>query len=145
MVIVACRPFTMSLKHMPSLFASVVLPDRHTLLLVRPTTGGAWNMPSAQQRAGETIQQAAQRAVLEATGVTVALTNLVGIYTDAPSDRVDVVFSAYITPERVKAPAGIEVRWLAHEEAAANANSSLLRALPDIRRGMRFPLAVLNE
>ena len=61
--------------------ASVVLPDRDTILLVRLAGDqGGWNLPTATVASGEAIQQSARRAVLEATGVAVALTNLVGIY-----------------------------------------------------------------
>lgn len=135
---------------------SVVLPDRNTILLVRLAGDhGGWNLPSATVTAGETIEQAARRAVLEATGVAVALTNLVGIYSAvlaAAPTSVSFVFSAYTTPGRVRPGAHVAaLEWLLLDEIDGLPNDQLAdapllrRIVADVRQGMRFPLGVLIE
>ncbi|MBC8163380.1 MAG: NUDIX domain-containing protein [Roseiflexaceae bacterium] len=128
--------------------ATVVLPDRDTLLLLRHE-GAGWFLPSTLARADETVQQAAQRAVLEATGVAVALTNLVGIYSGTNA-TVEFVFTAYTTPDRVRAPDGVELDWLhlsqaEHLAGGGDAPNLSPSVLADVRRGFRFPLGVLTN
>lgn len=136
-------------------FASVVLPDRNTILLVRLASDqSGWNLPSATVAVGETIQQAARRAVLEATGVAVALTNLVGIYSAvlaAAPTSVHFVFSASTTPGRVRPGAHVALEWLLLDEIDGLSDDQLAdapmlrRIVADVRRGTRFPLGVLIE
>jgi len=127
------------------LYTSVVLPDRGTILLLGSEEHG-WHLPNTHVQTGENVQQAAQRAVREATGVAVALTNLVGIYTDS-TPAAHFVFTAYTTPDRVQPPPQSEARWATLDEAMAllSSTDSLNRVLADIQRGLRFPLGVLSE
>lgn len=131
------------------LYVSVVLPDRGTVLLLGNEKDG-WQLPTAVVQSGESVQQAAQRAVREATGVAVALTNLVGMYT-SPAPSMHIVFTAYTTPDRVQPPLGSLARWTTPDEALAliggeqGPEALLPRILDDVQRGIRFPLSVLVE
>ncbi|WP_433163251.1 NUDIX hydrolase [Kribbella sp. CA-247076] len=60
----------------------VVCDDRGRILLIRRTDNGNWALPGGGMDLGETIVQAAEREVLEETGVRCRVTGLVGIYTN---------------------------------------------------------------
>jgi 8-oxo-dGTP pyrophosphatase MutT (NUDIX family) len=61
---------------------AAVLDERGRLLLTRRMDNALWVMPGGRLELGETIAQAAEREVLEETGLTVEVTGVVGIYTD---------------------------------------------------------------
>ena len=70
--------------------ATVVLPSafcavRSTagqLLLVRRCDSGSWELPGGQVDVGETAEAAAVRETMEEAGVSVAVTAMVGLFTD---------------------------------------------------------------
>jgi 8-oxo-dGTP pyrophosphatase MutT (NUDIX family) len=59
----------------------VVADDVGRILLIRRTDNGNWALPGGAMDLGETIVQAAEREVLEETGITCRVNGLVGIYT----------------------------------------------------------------
>jgi ADP-ribose pyrophosphatase YjhB (NUDIX family) len=64
----------------PSVFVAVL---RHrSLLLVRRCDSGVWELPGGRVDIGETAEQAAVRETAEEAGVHVAITGLVGLFTD---------------------------------------------------------------
>ena len=63
--------------------ASVVLPDETgRILLLQRMDSGNWALPGGGMELGESLPQCAVREVLEETGLDIAVTGLVGIYTD---------------------------------------------------------------
>jgi len=53
------------------------------VLLVRRVDSGNWELPGGRVECGESAQIAAVREVAEESGVTVEVTRLAGVYTDA--------------------------------------------------------------
>jgi ADP-ribose pyrophosphatase YjhB (NUDIX family) len=57
-------------------------PMRVKVLLTQRTDNGQWCLPGGRVEAGESIDEACSREVLEETGLQVRVTRLVGIYSD---------------------------------------------------------------
>jgi ADP-ribose pyrophosphatase YjhB (NUDIX family) len=132
--------------------ASVAIRDGTALLVVQAI--GGWHLPSAVVLPGETVQAAARRAVLEASGLKVSLDYLLGIYRDLgpPTDALQFVFTARGIAERAVAPANCPPLAFLPLDALATAPDAHLAARPllqrildDLRGGFRFPLALLVE
>ena len=62
--------------------SAVVANDRGEILLQRRSDNDLWSIPGGAMEPGETIRQTAIREVREETGIEVAPTRLVGIYSD---------------------------------------------------------------
>lgn len=63
--------------------AAALVTDEHgRVLLQRRTDSGNWSLPGGTMNIGETLQQCAIREVKEETGLDIAITGLLGIYTD---------------------------------------------------------------
>ncbi|MEU4699811.1 NUDIX hydrolase [Nonomuraea dietziae] len=60
----------------------VVRNDAGNILMIRRSDNGNWALPGGAMDLGESLPQAAVRETYEETGVTCAITGLVGIYTD---------------------------------------------------------------
>lgn len=65
----------------PTAFAAV-RDDQGRILLVRRGDSGNWELPGGRVELGETAVTAAEREVVEESGVTIKVTRLAGIYTD---------------------------------------------------------------
>ena len=61
---------------------AVILDDEGNVLLEKRADNGFWGLPGGALSPGESIEEAAVREVLEETGLSVAVTRLVGIYSD---------------------------------------------------------------
>ena len=64
----------------PSAFVAVLRPG--SLLLVRRCDSGCWELPGGRVDVGETAEEAAVRETAEESGLQVAITGLVGLFTD---------------------------------------------------------------
>ncbi|MEV7445877.1 NUDIX domain-containing protein [Streptomyces sp. NPDC091204] len=60
----------------------MVVDDGGRVLLQRRTDNGMWALPGGKMELGESISDCAVRETLEETGITVAITGIVGTYTD---------------------------------------------------------------
>jgi ADP-ribose pyrophosphatase YjhB (NUDIX family) len=65
----------------PTAFAAV-RDDQARVLLVRRSDSGNWELPGGRVELGETAATAAEREVVEESGVRIKVTRLAGVYTD---------------------------------------------------------------
>ncbi len=109
---------------------AVVIRDGRVLLVRRgkPPADGLWAIPGGSVRLGETLQQAAEREILEETGVTIRaadpLLTFESIQQD-PDGRVRFHYvivdlaAAYVSGEPVAADDACDARWFSRCEAEA--------------------------
>ena len=64
-----------------------VLQEGGTILLEKRSDCGLWGLPGGKIEPGESIRQAAEREVLEETGLLIQITRLIGVYSD-PAGRI---------------------------------------------------------
>lgn len=84
----------------PKVAVGVVAERDGQLLLVRRNhepAFGRWAFPSGYVDAGEVLEDAARREVLEETGVTVRLDRLLGAYSEPGSPVVFIAYASTIT------------------------------------------------
>jgi len=75
------RTYADNLSHVcPLLGASAAVFRNGALLLVRRHDNGLWDMPGGAVDVGETLAEAAERELLEETGISGVATRLVGIW-----------------------------------------------------------------
>ncbi|MBV9454317.1 MAG: HAD-IIA family hydrolase [Rubrobacter sp.] len=65
--------------------AAVILNRKNEVLLVRRVDRDLWSVPSGGIERGESIKEAVSRNVIEETGLKVAATRLIGVYSDPAS------------------------------------------------------------
>lgn len=83
----------------PKLAVAVVLPYQDGILLGRRAIDprqGYWSFPSGYVDRGEVVELAAQREVLEETGLVVELDGLVGLYSEEGYPVVLAVYAARV-------------------------------------------------
>jgi ADP-ribose pyrophosphatase YjhB (NUDIX family) len=68
--------------------AAVLDPTGQKILLIRRSDSGWWAVPGGYMEAGETFTEACAREVLEETGLSVQVGQLVAVYT-SPHVRLD--------------------------------------------------------
>ena len=95
--------------------AGIVINEGKTLVVKKTYGGlkGKWSFPAGFVEAGETVDQAAVREVLEETGVTASVRQVVGIRTgvirEEISDNMVVFLMDYVSGEPKAQPGEIEV------------------------------------
>lgn len=104
-----------------------VLDEQQRILLIQRTDNGLWALPGGAQEFGEYIAETAVRETLEETGVTVEVTDIVGIYTN-PNHLVEfsdgevrqqfsICFRArYVSGEPTTSDESSNVRWVSPSE-----------------------------
>ncbi|AMA72998.1 MULTISPECIES: NUDIX domain-containing protein [Aneurinibacillus] len=65
--------------------AIIIFDEQNRVLLQKRADVGLWGIPSGHVEPGETVLQAAVREAWEETGLRVAITRLIGIYSDPVS------------------------------------------------------------
>lgn len=111
---------------------ALVLDDAGLVLLVRPTERDTWVLPGTGSGPGETVAEAAVRAVGEATGVEVVVTGLVGI---SSADSPRVCLRARPVAGELVAGVGIaDARWV--EPERLNELTVDSAALSSMRHGL---------
>ncbi len=97
------------------------------LLLIQRTDNGLWALPGGAQDFGESIAETAVRETIEETGVTVEVTDVVGIYTNPAhvieySDgevrqQFSICFRAeYVSGEPTTSEESSDVRWVSRDK-----------------------------
>lgn len=136
----------------------VALQRQSRFLLVqekKPENYGRWNLPGGHLELGETVQQGARREVIEETGLQVALSALVGIYTTIRKPDYQAIRFVFAAEHDGSEPSPgsdiLAVRWFALAEVDALPDAELVggqrlrRILQDVESGQRFPLSALVE
>lgn len=75
-----------------------VRDDSGRILLIRRDDNGNWSMPGGAMDPGESLTQCAARETLEETGITVNITDFVGIWTD-PLHRIEYTSDGEVRQE----------------------------------------------
>ncbi len=133
-----------------------IVRDGRVLLVQEadPEDEGRWNLPGGHVESGESITDGAVREAQEETGLSVALTSLVGVYSriGTPEKRA-VRFVFHADSETGTAVAGdgvLAVQWLSRSDLADFPDDRLLgntlrRILEDGFDGRSYPLSVLCD
>ena len=141
---------TLTRPEWPRPAASAVILRETCVLLVERGKGapaGTWSLPGGHIEPGEKAIDAAQREVLEETGLTVALYGLVDVHDVLLRDQAGVLTAHYVlavyfgTSERGTPVAASDARSAAFHEVEA------LRALtltPGVRRMVDRARVLLN-
>jgi len=122
---------------------AIVFKDNGVLLVRRgkPPAEGCWAIPGGSVEVGETLQQAAQREILEETGVTIQAREPVFTFDLIEKDPEGVVRFHYVVVdlmadyvEGTPQPAGdaTEARWVSSAELS---QLRVSRATRDLLRG----------
>ena len=76
----------------------VILERDGSVLLVKPGPGESyWSLPGGVVEAGESLEEAAIREVMEETCLEVSLSRLVGVYSKRDQDALAVTFEGVVT------------------------------------------------
>ncbi len=125
---------------MPFLTVCVVVIHDNKILLTKRDDFHIWCLSSGGVEDGETVAKAAQRETREETGLEVALTRLVGVYSrpaDTPTGHA-VVFAARPTGGALTPQPGetLEVRYFDPAELPAELGFGHRRRIEDALRGV---------
>jgi 8-oxo-dGTP diphosphatase len=88
---------TLPPRHIVSVSGYVINERGETLLVRTAWRGDTWEMPGGQVEEGEPLHEALQREVWEETGIEAEPLGITGVYFNASSSIVNLVFRAEIT------------------------------------------------
>jgi 8-oxo-dGTP diphosphatase len=130
----------------PKVAVAVVLGDKDGVLLGRrgiDPGSGLWSFPAGYVNRGEALEEAAVREVYEELGLQVRLTGLIGVYSEAGSAVVLVVYGGEVVGGSLR-PDGREVvevsRFPVDELPRDLAFPHDRRVVEDWRRGSLIPI-----
>src|SRR5205823_14899647 len=83
--------------------ASALIFDGNRVLLAHRRDIDWWNLPGGGMEAGETVEQAIRREVLEETGLEVEVERLVGVYSKPQKNEVVLAMRCRVTSGRPQA------------------------------------------
>jgi 8-oxo-dGTP pyrophosphatase MutT (NUDIX family) len=127
--------------------AVIIRDDEGKILLERRSDCGWWGMPGGRVEAGESVEQAAIREVLEETGLAVRITGLIGLYSEPAGrivtfpDNVVHLVDAAVTAEIVsgiltRSSESEELRFFSPQELPAEIVPPVRRLLADALAGL---------
>ena len=110
-------------KHIVAVSALVTEPGTGRVLLVRSPRRG-WEFPGGQVEEGESLTEALVREVKEETGITIAVSELIGVYSNIRSHIVMFGFSSEVVEgEPTTSAESLAVEWVPREEALSRVTS----------------------
>lgn len=88
-----------------------------------------WEVPGGQVEMGETLIEALEREIMEESGVTVEVNEMVGVYSNivAPSKVIFAFLAEYIDGDLTPSPESPEVEWVAPEDVLARATHPAIK------------------
>jgi 8-oxo-dGTP diphosphatase len=122
------------LQQLPRLGVSACVWRGEDVLLIqraKPPLIGAWSLPGGHVEAGETVREAVHRELLEETGVSASLDQLVGIFDVIRRDDAGLLTHHY-------AIACYTGAWTAGEPRAASDAATARWMAPSDLRGLVF-------
>lgn len=136
----------------PHATVAVIIEQKGLFLMVEEIDNGqhVFNQPAGHVEEGETFEQAAIRETLEETGLNVALTDLVGLYTCEGSDGVTYHRLCYVASILSAEPNYqldndiVRTLWMSREELIAQFDQIrsplVLACIDDYLDNRRFPV-----
>ncbi len=106
-------------KHIVAVGGLVTNQQNQVLLLHSPR--GDWEFPGGQVEEGETLTQALQREILEESGITASVGELVGVYSNLHSPYI-LMFGflcRWVAGEPTTSSESLAVEWVKRNEALA--------------------------
>ena len=125
----------------PTVAVGAVVFHQHRVLLVKrkkAPSRGIWAIPGGRVELGETLQQAAEREILEETGVTIHAGNPIFSFDTIERDPdgriryhyvITDVLGDYISGEPVADDDAVDARWISAGEIAELTVSKVTREL----------------
>ena len=89
-------------KHIVAVSALVTNENNETLLVKTHWRSDTWESPGGQVEEGEALDEAVCREVLEETGITIKPLGITGVYYNATSQILSVVFKAEFVSGNIK-------------------------------------------
>ena len=133
------------LQHFPRLGASACVWKAGKVLLVQRAKApvGLWSLPGGQVERGETALAAAERELLEETGITARLSAFVGLYEiirqDPPFHYAIACYGGFWTAGEATASSdALAARWEAPDELDS------LKFAPQVREAIARAQALLG-
>lgn len=128
-----------------------ILDDQGRVLLELRQDCELWGLPGGKLDVGESYREAATREVLEETGYTVELQEILGVYSDISEGRIityldnfdevhlvePVVTARIVSGELKKSPESLELRWFAFDELPQEICPPCVAVLDDLKHGRR--------
>lgn len=91
--------------------AGLILNNKNEVLLVKSPRRG-WEFPGGVVEAGESLQTALKREVLEESGTNIEITGFSGLYKNIEKDILNIDFRCkYLNGELTTSNESIEVGW----------------------------------
>ena len=102
--------------HIVAVSAYITNENGDVLMVKSPKRG--WEIPGGQVEVGETLPQALMREVMEETGTTIEVNDLVGVYsnTGAPSKVIFAYLGTYIEGDLTPSSESPEVEWVSPDD-----------------------------
>lgn len=111
-----------------------VRDERGRILLIRRDDNGNWSMPGGAMDPGESLTECAIRETLEEAGVTIEVTDLVGIWTD-PRHRIEYTSDGEVRQEFTIIYAG---QYVAGEPTPSSESTHVEWVTPDLVDGLQM-------
>lgn len=89
-------------KHIVAVSAYIINDKGEALLVKAHWRKDTWEPPGGQVERGEALDEAVRREVLEETGVEITVHGITGVYYNASSEILSVVFKAACSESRIK-------------------------------------------
>ncbi|MDR3435480.1 NUDIX domain-containing protein [Telmatospirillum sp.] len=110
----------------PVVGVGAVVWKQDRFLLIRrghPPNQGSWSLPGGHQELGETVQQAGEREILEETGVTIRVVDVLAVVDlmDGPGRELNYHYTVI----------DLQAEWLAGDAVAGDDAAAVVWADPD--------------